>query len=303
MDQADQLRQLVRDAAVAEPALRPGPPVVAICNATPTTGATTVACAVGRELALLGQRVLLVDADMGEANLGNVLGVPRSRSIGAVLAGRKRLREAIVCGGNGLQVLPGRQAADATPELDRAALDRLAGEFAAEAGQSDFILLDAGMAPTPWTDSLWRMADNIWLVATPSPQAIRESYAAVKLAHAATVSPGATDSNIRLLVNRTTHAAAGESLVAQFAETCERFLGLTIGRGCTLPSFATHSARGSASFKTAARGLAAELLTDFQGAFHVAAHRVPRPASVSDLSDNPEKEQNMQKRFIPEALP
>ena len=94
-DQAHQLRQLVRTAVQLNPALHPLPRIVAVSGASRGGPTSVVACQTAHELAQLGQRVLLIDADMTTPGIARHLSAAGDGSIADVLSGTRRLVEVI----------------------------------------------------------------------------------------------------------------------------------------------------------------------------------------------------------------
>ena len=280
-DQADQLRRLVREAVARNPALGSLPPIVTVCSAATGAGATTVACRTARELARLGQRVLLIDADMTDANLVDAAGIQENGSIAEVLDGRKRLVETLASAETRLRVLAGRPGASPTPPLDQLALDRLISELTACCDQFDCVVVDAGTAPNPWCGRLWRLARTTLLVTTPSQADIRDSYRAVKLT---LVSPERTeprrtsldaseslDGRLRLVVNQCSDSRLGTQVGDQFQQTCRDYLKLRLSPFSILPPHGATRGAESSSFQLAVRSMAADLLTALQGSAHHAS--------------------------------
>ncbi|MDC0936491.1 hypothetical protein OAS39_09395 [Pirellulales bacterium] len=268
-DQADQLRQLVRRAVRRLPEIGPLPPVVAVTGAVSGAGATTLACEAARELTALGQRVLLIDANVTNPCVVDFFGLHNNSSIRDVLSGERRLIEASASLDRGLSVLGGRDGL-VPPPLDLAAQHRLLEELAASAHAFDFVLVDGGVAGTPWSDRLWQLSQQILLAATPSAGDLRAAYATLKLAHQESGDARLSDGRLRLVlgvggaVERASHAAD------QFAHTCRRFLGLKIGHAFLLPAERELSPAEDGLRQQAMRNLAAEILSYY----HVTTTRV-----------------------------
>ena len=85
------------------------------------------------------------------------------------------------------------------------------------------VIVDAGSGMTPWIQRWWRAAKQVFLITTEQEQAVKNSYAAVKLAPW-----GDADGKLRLVVNRCDQRESAEQLTARFSSTCRRFLGLHV---------------------------------------------------------------------------
>jgi len=122
-DQADGLRQLVqaRTASGSGGTAVADPPAAARVTGTPPTrtrslvltsgkggvGTSNLALNLAVALGELGERVVLVDADLGLANIDLLCGLAPASDLGDVLVGDQPLAEAIVQGPAGIRIVPG----------------------------------------------------------------------------------------------------------------------------------------------------------------------------------------------------
>lgn len=222
-DQADQLRQLVRQTVKAHPALEPGIPLVVISGGQDGVGVTTVAVQLVEELALLGKRSVLVDAHPLRPEVATHFGAEVHGSLAEVLDGSRSAVEVLQSVSEWIQLLPGRWATDSPPEMSREAIHRLLAELRTLDARADVVVVDAGSGMSPWVQHLWETASQVLLITTGESSAVMDSYAAVKLSPWAEV-----DGKVRLVVNRCDDRQLAQRIADQFAETCRRFLGLDV---------------------------------------------------------------------------
>jgi len=222
-DQADQLRKLVRQTVQKHPALEPGVPLVVVSGGKGGVGASTVAMELTQELAALGQRSVLVDANPLQPDIASHWGLDVRGCLADVLDGSRSAVEVLHPLGESIQLLPGRWAADTPPELSQAAVKRLLAGLRSLHAQADVVVLDVGSGMSPWVQQLWKSAQQIVLVSTSESVAVMDSYAAVKM------SPwGDVDGKVRLVINRCDQAEVASTVGARFAATCRRFLGIHV---------------------------------------------------------------------------
>lgn len=250
-DQADQLRRLVREAFEQNPSLQALPPVVVVNGAAPGVGTTTVACLAATAVARLGQRVLLIDADVSHPEVANRMPLTGPGTLGDVLSGRRRLCEAICSAGTNLSALVGAAGHEAPP-LGEAARARLLAELIADRETYDLVLIDGGAAATPWSDWLWQFARQVLLVTTATPADLKATYLSVKQSRRRL--DGAN--RFRLVVCKASPGGSMEHAADQFAATCERYLGITPGKATLLPEEGRSDA-----LRRAVLELAADLLS------------------------------------------
>jgi flagellar biosynthesis protein FlhG len=222
-DQADQLRQLVRQAVQARPNLGPGVPIVVLSGGSRGVGTTTLTIQLARELARLGKRTLLVDANLAEPQLADQLKTQTDGSMADVLAGNRSVNEVLQLVDEGVNLLAAPPTDDSSLNLNRAAVARLLTELRALGGQADVVLVDAGHGMTPWVQRWWRAAQQVFLITTEDEAAVKNSYATTKLAPW-----GDADGKLRLVINRCDNRQAAQRITARFSTTCRRFLGLHV---------------------------------------------------------------------------
>ncbi|NOY29181.1 MAG: MinD/ParA family protein [Planctomycetes bacterium] len=264
-DQADQLRQLVRKTVKDHPSLEPGVPLVVVSGATKNVGTSTVAVQLARELARLGKRAVLVDANLQQPKVSAYFDQDPEATLVDILSGNRSAVEVLRPVGDSIQLLPGRWTPEAPPEMDRTAVRRMLSEFRALGAHADVVILDAGDGTSPWLQQLWKAAHQVLLVTTLDSDVMKASYSAVKLAPW-----GDVDGKVRLVVNQCDKDQQAQQAADRFAVTCRRFLGVNIGQPTAVVKRATCddlfadracSNQGDAPFKQSMRLLAAEVLS------------------------------------------
>lgn len=222
MDQATELRQLMRqDAAHLRPAA-PGdaPHVVAVASGKGGVGTTTVAVNLAAALVRLGRRVVLVDADLQGANLIGHCQLEPDYSIADVLRGGRDIHEVLCRAAGGMHVLPGAWLADAPVECTPKAQERLIASLRALGAHADDIVLDVGCGVGRIHHRFWHAADKVLVVATPDDAAIMNAYAAIKL-----ICGDDPELPVFSLINLAADAASARTVHDRLALACQRFLG------------------------------------------------------------------------------
>jgi len=222
-DQADQLRRIVRETLKEQHALGSGVPLVVVSSGGDHSGATTVAMGLSHELARLGKRTVLVDANPKQPDVTSRFQLNASGSLAEVLAGTRSAIEVLCPIAERLSVLPARCE---SPDMRGDAVERLFAELRSLHSQADMVILDVGSGTSPWVERHWQSAEQILLVTAAEPQAIQDSYAALKLLGGGDSCEGSplTD-KIHLVVNRCANSQLGQRIAERFVQTSSYFLG------------------------------------------------------------------------------
>jgi flagellar biosynthesis protein FlhG len=236
-DQADRLRQLVgaSRATTATAALAEDEPAAIALESPRTTrsllftsgkgGVGTsnlvlnLAIALGEE----GQRVLVVDADLGLANLDLLCGLTPRYDLGDVLGGRCTLGEATMTGPAEIRIVPGAHAIRTGPEILEEGPARLVEELGERESEADFVLVDAGSGLNPGVMMLAAAADQAVIVSTPEPTSISDAHAAISRFRRLAAPP-----RLRILVNQAASAAEASDVLGRLVATSRQFLGAVV---------------------------------------------------------------------------
>lgn len=226
-DQAEGLRRLAgelragfRDALRAR-ALARGVRVIAVTSGKGGVGKTNLTVNLALALLQQGQRVLVVDADLGLANANLVLGTTPAWHLGDVLQGRCLLAEAVHTGPGGLRLLAGGTALEelaAAPASQVASLLRQLAEVAREA---EIVLLDCGAGLGGQVRALLAAAPEALVVVTPEPTSLADAYATLKAI--ARENPGA---RVSLVVNQAEGAGDAQRVSRALVRAAHRHLGM-----------------------------------------------------------------------------
>lgn len=156
-----------------------GTTVYAVASGKGGVGKTTTTVNLGTALAGAGRRVAIVDADLGMANLGNMLGVEGEGSIHDVLAGGATVSETLADGPGGMTVVPGEQSLEAFAEADPAKLRKVINTLEST---FDVVLVDTGAGLSHETMVPLGLADGILLVTTPDDVAVSDTIKTAEIA-------------------------------------------------------------------------------------------------------------------------
>lgn len=232
-DQADGLRELVRarsgTTALADPEPPPrlpsAPPKarsLVFTSGKGGVGTSNLALNLAVTLGELGQRVVLVDADLGLANLDLLCGLSPAHDLGDVLAGEVSLAEAVTEGPAGVRFLPGAHGMRTLPDVLGDGPARLVAELAGLEAGADLLLIDAGSGLGPGIATLAAAADEVVVVTTPEPTGVADAHATIGRFKRL---PGV---RLRVAVNQAASADEAEDVLARLSATSRQFLGAVV---------------------------------------------------------------------------
>lgn len=205
----------------------PRPPrrrnVVAVASGKGGVGKTWFSITLAQALARLGRRILLVDSDLGLANVDIQLGLMPERTVNKAIAGTMTLRQSVTpFAAGGFDILAGLSGSASLAALSRDKLAALASDIAALAGDYDETVLDLGAGVDRTVQTLSRVAGRAIVLTTDEPTALTDAYAFIKLATAAGNGPA-----IAVAVNMAPTLAEGQHTYGTLKRACEGFLNLT----------------------------------------------------------------------------
>ena len=226
------LRVLSTDTAAADPT--PTVPrrarIMAVTSGKGGVGKTFLSANLAAALARRGKRVLVLDADLGLANLDVVLNLFPKVTLHDVFTGKNTLEEAILHAPGGFSVLLAGSGlveySRLTPEI-RAQLLQI---IDAVAPRFDHILLDTGAGISDVVLYAVSLADEVLVVATPEPTSMTDAYALIKV-----LATQQKRQEIRLVVNQAGRAGEGRVIRGQLQRVVDRFVTPLLPHGSLAP--------------------------------------------------------------------
>lgn len=230
-DQADGIR-LARDSRI--PQLRPlrntidTARSIAVTSGKGGVGKTQLSANIALALAKRGQKVLLLDADLGLASLDLALGIHPHSDLLSVVRGEREIDEILVEAPHGVMLVPacpGRyemaNLGTAEREKVRAIIEDLARRF-------DVLIIDTGAGIGANSVGFAALASEILLVTTPEPTALRDAYAMAKV-----LNKRAGVESIQLVANQVATEKGGREVYERLQGIAQRFLSLDLSYlGC-----------------------------------------------------------------------
>ena len=194
--------------------------VIAVTSGKGGVGKSNVVVNLGLALAQMGQKVLLIDADLGLANLDILLGLSPSFTIHDLLSLRRSLSEVMVDGPEGIKILPASSGIPELADLDKHQKMFLLGELDDYSENIDVVLIDTGAGISRNVLFFNIAAQERIVVANNEPTSITDAYALIKV-----LASQHGENHYRLLVNGLAKPQDGEMVYRTMLRVTERFLG------------------------------------------------------------------------------
>lgn len=193
--------------------------ITAVTSGKGGVGKTFLSANLAAALARQGQRVLVLDADLGLANLDVVLNLFPKITLHDVFTGRHTLEEAIVPAPGGFHVLLAGSGMVEYSRLTPEVRELLVGVVNRVKPRFDRIILDTGAGISDVVLYTVSLADEALVVTTPEPTALTDAYATIKVL---ATTQGRRD--LRLLVNQVTRPGDGRIIRGQLQQVVDRYV-------------------------------------------------------------------------------
>lgn len=205
--------------------LKPLGKVVAVTSGKGGVGKTFVSANLAAALAKRGLRVLVLDADLGLANLDVVLNLYPKTTLHDVFTGKAKLEDAIIKAPGGFSVLLAGSGmveySRLTPEVRNEFLNIMTGLVP----HYDIVLLDTGAGISDVVLFAVSLASEVIVVASPEPTSLTDAYATIK------VLVGQQKRQvIRMVINQTARLGDGRAITVQLQQVLDRFVVTEPGR-------------------------------------------------------------------------
>jgi flagellar biosynthesis protein FlhG len=202
----------------------PGPvQVIAVSGGKGGVGKTSVAVNLASACASSGKRVMLLDGDLGLANVDVFLGLSPRHTMAHVLSGQRTLEEVIIESQDGIQVVPGASGVADMANLSAAAHLGLVQAFSTLSNRVDVMIVDTAAGISHSVLQFTQAAQHVLLVVCDEPASMTDAYALIKV-----LSRQHGISRFRVLANMVRTPGEGEQLFEKLQRVTSKFLEVTL---------------------------------------------------------------------------
>ncbi len=214
MDQAAGLRQMANPQPVK---------VIAVTSGKGGVGKTNLSVNLSLALASMGREVMLMDADLGLANVDVLLGLTPKYNLSHVISGERTLEEILVTGPNNVKIVPAASGTQRMAELHPSEHSGVIQAFSELSYPLDYLIIDTAAGISDSVVSFTRAAREVMVVVCDEPSSITDAYALIKVLN--------RDYNVQrfhVVANMVRTAQEGPQLFKKLSMVTEKFLDIPL---------------------------------------------------------------------------
>ncbi len=225
MDQANGLRGVVETEALSRrkaqmvPGKKNLPRVIAVTSGKGGVGKTNLVANMAVCLSRKGKRVVIIDADVGLANIDIIFNLRPEYNIRHVINSEKTLKQVMVESQHGIKILPGGSGFSDLTQLSEGEKLNLLSEFETLSDKADFILVDTGAGISSNVLYFNSACDECVIIATKEPTSITDAYAMMKV-----MSQEYGTKHFKLIVNMVDSETDAKKVYASLSGALDKFL-------------------------------------------------------------------------------
>ena len=197
--------------------------VIGIASGKGGVGKTTFTVNLALQLASIGKKILLFDADLGMANLHIAFNKNFKHDLSHVIEGTATLTETIVSAYENIDLIPGGSGVEKIADLDSVECASIIQAFSSIGDKYDYLIVDMSAGISQQVLSFMSSVQLRIIIGTEDLSSISDAYAIIKV-----LSKQHQVNDVVYLPNRTSSPAAGKKLYESLNYVCNKFLSHNI---------------------------------------------------------------------------
>ncbi len=233
-DQAESLRELMKNQNNAvtntvtieneQPKVKGNTRIIAVSSGKGGVGKTNISANLAIAYAKIGKKVVILDADLGLANVNVILGIIPKYNLYHVIRKQKTMEEIVYETEYGIRMIAGASGFSRIANLSDDERHEFISSFKVF-DDADILIIDTSAGVSDSVLSFLEAADDVIIVTTPEPTAITDAYGIIKVM---STEIDRTDLNIKLIVNRAQSVVEGKKVANRVINIAGQFLNQKI---------------------------------------------------------------------------
>ena len=197
--------------------------IIAVGSGKGGVGKTSITVNLGLALQQMDKKVLIMDVDLGMANVDIMLGLTPRYNLSHILQGKCSFEDALMEGPDRLNILPGTSGVEDLVNISYREVGRLLEACARMEEEYDIILLDIGAGVHNSIINFLMASDETLVILTPEPTAIMDAYSLVKI-----LSSRDYGNKVGLIVNQVDSEKEAEKVGSRMSKVIHQYLDFSI---------------------------------------------------------------------------
>ncbi|MDD5456926.1 MAG: MinD/ParA family protein [Candidatus Margulisbacteria bacterium] len=193
--------------------------IITIASGKGGVGKTLFSVNTAIECALLGKKTLLIDADLGLANVHIMTGIYPDFDLMDVVNNKKSIQEVIVEGPGGIHIIPGASGIFQLSNISHQKRQTLVDQLNKLETDYDVIIVDAEAGLSHNVLKFISIADRAVIITTPDLTALSDAYAIIKV-----IRLRKSNENIGVVINRARSINEADTVYKKLSMATEKFL-------------------------------------------------------------------------------
>ena len=198
--------------------------IIAVTSGKGGVGKTNVATNMGIAYAQMGKKVIVLDADLGLANVNVIMNVIPQYNLYHVIKKQKKLSEIIIDTEYGIKLIVGASGFAKIANMGEAERNEFINEMYT-LSDVDIIIIDTSAGVSKNVLSFVAAADEVVIITTSEPTAITDAYGIIKVI---ATEVDNMNLNLKMIINRVDSAAEGKRIADRMINIAAQFLNLKI---------------------------------------------------------------------------
>lgn len=220
-DQAEKLREIMKNGKGFN---RNKTRIIAVSSGKGGVGKTNLSINLALAYAQIGKKVVVLDADLGLANVNVILDVVPKYNLYHLMKKQKTLKDILLDTNYGIQIVAGASGFSKIANLSEEELNIFVDEMGG-LSEADIVIVDTGAGVSNNVLSFISAADDVIIVTTPEPTAITDAYGIIKII---ATEVDNSELGLKLVVNRVGSVTEGKKVAQRMISISGQFLNIKV---------------------------------------------------------------------------